>query len=166
MKFVCILIFLTIPGFFGFTQGGNYRIAFTEKIWHDGLCHVSRRRSEENRHIIYEDFVYATIPFSHNYEQYENILFFKSSGGSGNIIWVRINFNVILANIESVDSIIFTDKNTITIKGFHTVDLKPYWWNPYTSEDLKTGYGSKWINKILLLKQYITKHLTNICHPL
>jgi len=133
MRYAYLALFLIIPAVFGYSQE-TIRMRRV-KVWYSGLYHVSKQRSPEFRHIIYDDG-YSGETFIHSYQQYENILFFRNNRGNKNLIVDGILGRYFYTDMDTIDSIVFTDKYTITIKGSHTVKNRDWGWSNTISEEI------------------------------
>jgi hypothetical protein len=128
MRYFLALIFLVFSSYLGFTQFSDYRIAYRIRIYNNGIYYFNYQREPypETYGIRYDDFLATGNIYSPNYEQYENIIFFKSYGGR-NIIYDRAHSRVFYTDMDNIDSVIFTDNHTLTIRGFHIKEEYDYW---------------------------------------
>jgi hypothetical protein len=128
MKYFLVLAFLLSSNYFGFAQFDDYRIAYRMRVYDNGIFYLSYQREPEpsTYGIRYDGFLRQGSSFSPNYEQYESIIFFKSNGGK-NIIYDRAYSRVFETDMENIDSIIFTDDHTLTIRGSHIKKEYDYW---------------------------------------
>jgi hypothetical protein len=128
MKYFLAFVLLIFSAYLGFAQFSNYQIAYRMKIYNSGIFYLNYQREPypETYGIRYDGSIAVGRTFSPNYEQYENIIFFKSNGGQ-NIIYDRAHSREFYTNMEKIDSIIFTDDHTLTIKGVHFKKEYDYW---------------------------------------
>jgi hypothetical protein len=128
MRYFLFVIFIFFSNYFGFAQFSDYRIAHRMRVYNNGIYYLNYQREPEpsTYGIRYDDSLRTGSAFSPNYEQYENIIFFKSRGGR-NIIYDRAYSRVFETDMENIDSIIFTDDHTLTIRGFHIKQEYNYW---------------------------------------
>ena len=158
MKYLFVLILFLISNGFGFAQFRDYRPYSKEYIYWPGVYHFSKQKSEPYNYYfgnIFRPGSYLTDP--PEYEQYENILFFKNKGGK-NLIYDKINHWCIHTDIDNIDSIVFKDPYSITIKGSHTITGNNYWNNRSTIE---------WVNTISEEINIVIYNIkTNIYHKI
>jgi len=146
MRYAYLAFFLIIPAVFGCSQE-TIRMRRVN-VWYSGLYHVSKQRSPDLRHIIYDDF-HSSETFIHSYQQYENILFFRNINGKKNLILDGNRGRWLYTYMDTIDSIVFTDKNTITIKGSHTVKNRDWEWSNKISEEITykiNNYSFSYLN--------------------
>jgi hypothetical protein len=156
MRYFMVAIFLLFSNYFGFAQFNDYRIAYRMKVYGNGIYYLSYQREPEpsTYGIRYDDSLRPGSTFSPNYEQYENIIFFRSGGGR-NIIYDRAYSRVFETDMENIDTIIFTDDHTLTIRGFHIKEEYDYWgrkvmFTNKITEEITITYTSAEITRIRL----------------
>jgi hypothetical protein len=142
MRYFLAVIFLFFSNYFGFAQFDDYRIAYRMRVYNNGFYYLSYQRNPDPSiyGIRIDGFLRTGNSFSPNYEQYENIIFIRSGGGK-NTIYDLAHHKVFETNMENIDSIIFTDDHTLTIRGFHTKKEYHYFTNKIT-EEITITYGS------------------------
>jgi hypothetical protein len=128
MRYFLVFIFFLFVNNFGFTQFNDYRIAYRIRVHNVGIFLFSYQREPvpSTYGIRFDDFIRTGTIFSPNYEQYENIIFFRSREGK-NIIYDRAYSRVFFTDMDNIDSVIYTDDHTLTIRGFHIKEEYDYW---------------------------------------
>jgi len=121
-------------------------------IKYSGVYCYEKQRMHQNIHFL--STVYYNEVFNFEYDQYENILFFKSNSGN-NIIYYPFYHYEICTNIENIDSIVFSDLNNITIKGSHKKEgKKSHFFG--SVEDIEV----KWVNTIR--EEIVMTYISNV----
>jgi hypothetical protein len=166
-KIIFILLFIICNKVFA--QFNDYKPYQREYIYSRGIYVYARQKSDKNIHYTWFISFSETFTYSPEYEQYNNIIFFKESSGK-NLIYDRINNIRIDTEIDNIDSIVLSNFDEITIKGSHTYENIRTWnnrkeheWRKITREEIRIKYdipGQKF-NDSIYYKIDVTKEMLN-----